>query len=146
RGLAREDDHVALVFAQLGDRRARSGLAVLLNHRVAAPAVLSRYLDAGPRDLTIAIAARRGAEGLLAVFDAMRGGLERFVDTGPLEPACQVLSGCLSVVEHGVRNGASLDATDVYNAFVACREHFLTQDGVPRKVSPYKKEAFASQI
>jgi ATP-dependent helicase/nuclease subunit A len=146
RGLAREDEHVALVFAQLGDRRARSGLAVLLNHRVAAPAVLARYLAAGPRDLTIAIAARRGAEGLLAVFDAMRGGLERFLDTGPLEPSFQVLSGCLGVVEHGVRNAESLDATVVFNAFVAAREHFLTQDGVPRKVSPYKKEAFASQV
>ena len=146
RGLAREDEHVALVFAQLGDRRARSGLAVLLNHRIAAPAILSRYLAAGPRDLTIAIAARRGAEGLLAVFDAMRGGLERFIDTGPLEPAFQVLSGCLSVVEQGVREAASLDATAVYNAFAAAREHCLTQDGVPRKVSPYKKEAFASLI
>ena len=49
----REDEHVALVFAQLGDRRARAGLAALLDRRIAAPAVLSRFLSAGPRDLTL---------------------------------------------------------------------------------------------
>jgi ATP-dependent exoDNAse (exonuclease V) beta subunit len=146
RGLARDDEHVALVFAQLGDRRARRGLAVLLNHRIAAPATLARYLAAGPRDLTIAIAARRGAAGLLAVFDAMRGGMGRFIDTGPLEPAFQVLAGCLTAVQQGTEAGSSLDAVAVHHAFAAAREHFLTQDGVPRKVSPYKKEAFASAI
>ena len=48
RAVAREDEHVALVFAQLGDRRARAGLAVLLNRRIVAPAVLARYLAAAP--------------------------------------------------------------------------------------------------
>jgi ATP-dependent helicase/nuclease subunit A len=146
RGLARDDEHVALVFAQLGDRRARRGLAVLLNHRIAAPATLARYLAAGLRDLTIAIAAGRGAAGLLAVFDAMRGGMDRFIDTGPLEPAFQVLAGCLTAVQQGMEAGPSLDAVAVHNAFAAARAHFLTQDGVPRKVSPYKKESFASAI
>src|SRR5687768_8182713 len=65
RQIAREDENVALVFAQLGDRRTRAGLAVLLNRRIVAPAVLARYLDSGPRDLTIALAARRAAAGLL---------------------------------------------------------------------------------
>jgi ATP-dependent helicase/nuclease subunit A len=146
RGLARDDEHVALVFAQLGDRRARRGLAVLLNHRIAAPATLGRYLAAGPRDLTIDIAANRGASGLLAVFDAMRGGLDRFIDTGPLEPAFQVLAGCLTAVQHVVDAKAPLDAVVVHNAFAAAREHFLTQDGQARKTCPYKKEAFASAI
>ena len=45
RSLASEDAHVALVFAQLGDRRARAGLAALLDRRIAAPAVLSRFLS-----------------------------------------------------------------------------------------------------
>src|SRR5512145_1927917 len=34
RTLATEDEHVALVFAQLGDRRARAGLAALLDRRI----------------------------------------------------------------------------------------------------------------
>ena len=45
RGVAREDQNVALVFAQLGDRRARAGLASLLSRRLVAPDVLARYLD-----------------------------------------------------------------------------------------------------
>jgi ATP-dependent helicase/nuclease subunit A len=61
RSVARDDEHVALVFAQLGDRRARTGLAALLGRRIVAPAVLSRFLAAGPRDLTVPAAARPGA-------------------------------------------------------------------------------------
>ena len=37
RAVAREDDNVALVFAQLGDRRAKAGLAALLSRRLVAP-------------------------------------------------------------------------------------------------------------
>ena len=51
RSVARQDEHVALVFAQLGDRRAREGLAALLNRRIVAPSILGRYLSSGPRDL-----------------------------------------------------------------------------------------------
>ena len=79
RTLATEDEHVALVFAQLGDRRARAGLAVLLDRRIAAPAVLSRFLSAGPLDLTLTTAAHRGAVALMDVFAGMRGGLDRFL-------------------------------------------------------------------
>jgi ATP-dependent helicase/nuclease subunit A len=146
RALARDDEHVALVFAQLGDRRARRGLAVLLNHRIAAPAALSRYLASGPRDLTIAIAAQRAAAGLLAVFEAMRGGIDRFLDTGPLEPIFQVLAARLGAIQPAIAPNQPVDPVAVHNAFVAVREHFLTQDGQPRKVCPYKKEAFASAI
>ena len=38
RGVARDDDDVALVFAQLGERRLRAGLAALLDRRLVAPA------------------------------------------------------------------------------------------------------------
>src|SRR5688572_10765712 len=99
RGVAREDEHVALVFAQLGDRRARAGLAALLNRRVVAPAVLSRFLARGPRDLTLAVAIQRGAERLLDVFGAMRGGLERFIGTGPLEPGFLVLARQIRAID-----------------------------------------------
>src|SRR5689334_15441821 len=144
RHLAREDEHVALVFAQLGDRRARRGLAVLLNHRIAAPSALARYLDAGPGDLTIAIAARRGASALLDVFGAMRGGLERFNETGPLEPSFQVLAGRLTAVECAPDSDTQPDPVAVHAAFVAAREHFLTQDGQPRTRLAYTREDFAS--
>src|SRR6187431_1119460 len=41
RAVARDDEQVALVFAQLGDRRARRGLAALLNRRIVAPEALT---------------------------------------------------------------------------------------------------------
>ncbi|HKE83566.1 MAG TPA: UvrD-helicase domain-containing protein [Vicinamibacterales bacterium] len=145
RGLARDDEHVALVFAQLGDRRARRGLATLLHHRIAAPAILARYLDRGPRDLTIDVAARQGAARLLDVFGAMRGGIDRFVETGPLEPAFQVLVDRLAAVQHTVA-GEALDPVGVHAAFVGVREHFLTQDGQPRTRMAYTREDFASAI
>jgi len=37
RGIARDDDDVALVFAQLGERRLRTGLTSLLDRRLVAP-------------------------------------------------------------------------------------------------------------
>ena len=76
RSIAGQDEDVALVFAQLGDRRARAGLAALLDRRIAAPSVLSRFLSSGPRDLTVSAASHRGAVALLDVFAAMRGGLD----------------------------------------------------------------------
>ena len=155
RSLAGEDPHVALVFAQLGDRRARAGLAALLDRRIAAPAVLSRFLSVGPRDLTLQTAARRGAAALLDVFTAMRGGLDRFLETGPLEPPFLILRRQLAALEQRGNVGAAfrrpeeegqgLDPAQVHAVFSRAREHFLTQDGLPRtKMLLYKKEDFAS--
>jgi ATP-dependent helicase/nuclease subunit A len=145
RSLATEDEHVALVFAQLGDRRARRGLAALLDRRIAAPAALSRYLASGPRDLTLSTAARRGAGALLDLCHAMRGGLDRFIETGPLEPAFLILHRQLRLLEQLVQQEVAIEPSLVHAAFARAREHFLTQDGEPRtKLLPYKKEDFAS--
>jgi ATP-dependent helicase/nuclease subunit A len=146
RNLAREDEHVALVFAQLGDRRARAGLAGLLARRIVAPSILGRYLSSGPRDLTIRDAARRGAGSLLAVFESMRGGLDRFLDTGPLHPSFRLLLRQLRDLEDDFRAADEVDPATVQESFRKAREHFLTQDGEPRRLLPpkYKKAAFAS--
>ena len=147
RSLATEDEHVALVFAQLGDRRARAGLAALLDRRIAAPAVLSRFLSVGPRDLTLRTAAHRGAAGLIAVFAGMRGGLDRFLETGPLEAPFLILRRQLRALEARLERENELDPGQVHAAFSRAREHFLTQDGLPRtKMLLYKKEDFASAI
>ena len=140
RGIARDDEHVALVFAQLGDRRARRGLAALLHRRIVAPAVLARYLSGAPRDLTIAAAARHGAAAIAGVFDGMRGGLERFVETGPLDPAFQLLKRELAAMSAGT----NVDPARLQAAFARLREHFLTQEGEPRKRLSQPKSQFAS--
>ncbi len=146
RIVAREDEHVALVFAQLGDRRARAGLAGLLARRIVAPSILGRYLTAGPRDLTVREAARRGAVSLLSVFESMRGGLDRFLDTGPLHPSFRLLLRPLRDLEEATASGNGVDPVMVQDAFRKAREHFLTKEGEPRKqcAPKYKKALFAS--
>ena len=84
RGLAKNDDDVALVFAQLGERRLRVGLAALLDRRLVAPGLLRRYLAVGPRDLTAAIACRRALERMRQLFGDVSGGLARFLASGPM--------------------------------------------------------------
>jgi len=84
RGLAKDDDDVALVFAQLGERRLRTGLAALLDRRLVAPNVLRRFLAAGPRDLTAAVSCRATAERLGQLFSNVPGGLPPFLQAGPL--------------------------------------------------------------
>src|SRR5687767_11250028 len=144
RSVAREDEHVALVFAQLGDRRARAGLAALLNRRVVAPAVLERYLAKGPRDLSVSSVARAGAAALLKAFQAMPGGLERFVESGPPEPAFLLLTRQLQQLASSLQNGSGPEPSALQSVFARTREHFLTQDGEPRKKLPYTKSQFAS--
>jgi hypothetical protein len=95
RAAAREDEAVALVFAQLGERRARAGLAALLQRRIVAPQVLASYLASGPADLDAATVSRRAAASLIEVFESMRGGFERFMQTGPLEPGFLLLARSL---------------------------------------------------
>ena len=84
RGLAKDDDDVALVFAQLGERRLRSGLGGLLDRRLVAPGVLRRYLAAGPPDLTAAGACGSAADRLARLFSSAPGGLPLFLQNGPL--------------------------------------------------------------
>src|SRR5688572_19820582 len=86
RSVAREDRNVALAFAQLGERRVRTGLTTLLNRRIVAPDVLAKYLAAsGAADLDADIATRRAAAALMDMFDSLRGGVVRFLQSGPLE-------------------------------------------------------------
>ena len=84
RGVASEDDDVALVFAQLGERRLRSGIAALVDRRLVAPGVLRRFLAAGPQDLTAETACRNAAERLRDVLSAIPYGCDSFLADGPL--------------------------------------------------------------
>jgi ATP-dependent helicase/nuclease subunit A len=145
RAVARDDEHVALVFAQLGDRRARAGLAALLNRRAVAPAVLDRYLAGGPRDLTAAVAAGRAGQALVDVFRSMRGGLERFLETGPYDPVFYLFKDQLTRLDGTLGlDGGALDPAAVQAAYARAREHFLTQEGEPRTRLAHGKGEFFS--
>jgi ATP-dependent helicase/nuclease subunit A len=145
RSLAREDEHVALVFAQLGDRRARRGLAALLNRRLVAPAVLNRYLQSGPADLTVAVATHRAAAALLRVFTAMSRGLDGFLETGPPEPLFLLLARHLRRLEEGLAAGTPLNPAIVQATYGRAREYFLTDQGEPRKRIAFSKAQFVSE-
>jgi ATP-dependent exoDNAse (exonuclease V) beta subunit len=145
RTLAREDEHVALVFAQLGDRRARRGLAALLNRRLVAPAVLHKYLQRGPGDLTVALATDRAAAALLGVFTAMPRGIDGFLETGPPEPLFLLLARDLRRLEESLARGIPLDPAHLQVTYARTREYFLTDHGEPRKRISFTKAQFASE-
>jgi ATP-dependent helicase/nuclease subunit A len=146
RAAAREDDHVALVFAQLGERRARTALAALVERRLVAPRVLAASLARRPADLDARVAAARAAAELQAVFDAMRGGFDRFAFTGPLAPAFTLLTRSLRALREVMEAGGVVDPALVQATSARARHYFLTQEGKPRSRSPYPRGAFASAV
>jgi ATP-dependent helicase/nuclease subunit A len=145
RALAQEDENIALVFAQLGDRRARQGLAALLNRRLVAPTVLERYLATGPRDLDVASATRRAAASLLDVFASMPGGLERFLASGPPEHAFLLFAKDVRRLDERAAAAAALDPAAVQATYARARDYFLTQEGEPRRKCPFNQDQFVTK-
>ena len=149
RARARQDEDVALVFAELGERRLRAGLAALLDRRGVAPDLLRRYLARGPRDLTASQACQDAARRLRHALDAIPGGLDRFLDDGPIgRPAFAMLAADLRTLcrpaassspgplEPGIGGGAEGSALHPaeFRALVdRLRAYFLTQQGRPRR-------------
>jgi ATP-dependent helicase/nuclease subunit A len=144
RGIAREDDDVALVFAQLGEQRLRTGISALLDRRLVAPHALRRFLQKGPRDLTAATACEASAARLREIFTGIRGGLDAFLDDGPRHHpqfamlAADIRTLCAaSTTESAIRDPRSaIQARSGQAAFRALidrlRGYFLTQEGKPR--------------
>jgi ATP-dependent exoDNAse (exonuclease V) beta subunit len=135
RGLARNDEDVALVFAQLGERRLRAGLASLLDRRLVAPHALRRFLQSGPRDLTAASACEAAASRLADIFRGVRDGLDVFLNEGPrAHPQFAMLADDL--LQLAALKGPRFSTREQQAAFRALidrlRGYFLTQDGKPR--------------
>jgi len=136
RGRAREDDDVALVFAQLGERRLRAGIAALLDRRLVAPGALQRFLQKGPKDLTAARACDAAAARFRDIFQGARDGLEFFLADGPRRhPQFAMLSDDVRRLCRSPE-ALALDRRDGQAAFRnlvdRMRAYFLTQDGKPR--------------
>ena len=147
RAAARDDGNVALAFSQLGERRVRAGLASLLSRRIVAPDILTKFLVTnGAADLDVATVSRRSGAALIDVCESMHGGLDGFLESGPLEPAFLLLARSLRQLRTSVSGDAVLDPAVVQTVFARAREHFLTQDGDPRLRSPYPRAAFAGEM
>jgi ATP-dependent helicase/nuclease subunit A len=137
RALAKEDEDVALVFAQLGERRVRQGLTGLLGRRLVAPDLLRRFLADGPRNLTAASACRSAKARLCDQFDHLPGGIESFLKCGPLvHPQFAMLAVDIAALcNRPPTDGdfAPRSEQAAFRAFVdRLRGYFLTQEGKPR--------------
>lgn len=136
RAVAKEDEAVALVFAQLGERRLRTGVAALLDRRLVAPQALRRYLAQGPRDLTIEVACHRAADRFRDHLTAVEGGLEPFLRDGPIaHPHVAMLVAdirrlCARPDQLLLHTRAEQAAFRVW--VDRLRGYFLTTDGRPR--------------
>jgi ATP-dependent helicase/nuclease subunit A len=138
RAVARDDDDVALVFAQLGERRLRTGLRLLVDRRLVAPAALRRYLESGPRDLSAALACARAAERLKGLFLGVRDGLEAFLEDGPCRhPQFAMLAADIRRLCRAADGPPAPPDRREQAAFRALvdrlRAYFLTQEGRPRE-------------
>ncbi|MDA1093625.1 MAG: UvrD-helicase domain-containing protein [Acidobacteria bacterium] len=128
--LAAEDVNVAMVLAQLGAARVRTGLAHLLQRRLVAPAAMHRFLAAGPRDLTAEVACRRAAVDVAGVLERVNGGLVRFLADGPVEhPRFAILAREVRQLRAMADGGTE----PLRCTLDRVREYFLTADGKPRK-------------
>jgi ATP-dependent helicase/nuclease subunit A len=136
RFIAKDDDDVALVFAQLGERRLRTGLESLLERRLVAPNALRRYLAKGPRGLTAASVCHQTAERLRRAVDAAPGGAHELFDGGPVRhPQFAMLADDLRQLMKS-REPTSFETREAQASLRALvdrvRAYFLTQDGRPR--------------
>jgi ATP-dependent helicase/nuclease subunit A len=130
RAHARDDEDVALVFAQLGEQRLRAGLAALLDRRLVAPVALGRYLQKGPKDLTADRVCQETRERLGRVFESVHGGLESFLRDGPVRrPGFAMLAADIRGLGQPRDNAAFRTVID------RLRGYFLTQQGEPRKAA-----------
>lgn len=143
--LAETDDDVALVLAQLGATRTRTGLGMLVQRRLVAEGALERFLATGPRDLRAEVVCRRAAEALRDALRAAPGGRGRLLATGPSgHPRYQLL---LREVER-LERAEPLGPADVRALIDRVTMHFLTQDGNPRSatagIPPYNSSHYPS--
>jgi ATP-dependent helicase/nuclease subunit A len=135
RGLAKGDDDVALVFAQLGERRLRSGLASLVDRRLVAADALRRYLARVPRQLTTESACRAASSRIADLLNGVPGGLPAFLKDGPIHrPQFALLAGDMRLLADP--SALALETRPAQAALRAAidrvRGYFLTQDGRPR--------------
>ncbi len=144
RAKALEDESVALLFAQLGERRLRLGLAALLDRRAVAVDVLRRVLSSGPRDLTVAQACDRGADRLAGALAGVPGGLDTFLDGGPVgHPFFDRLAADIrTLVASAAPGAAPVRPAWLRGLMDRLAAYFLTKAQTPRKQAPREYKAW----
>jgi ATP-dependent helicase/nuclease subunit A len=139
RHLALEDPDVALVFADLGERRLRHGLARLLDRRLVAWDAINRFVHGA--DVTAGRAVARLSGRLRAAFATHPGGLENFVAAGPA-------SSDFTLVARDLRLLAAADEgrPELVPALLERVSHYmLTRRGEPRRKLEHRIDQFRSR-
>ena len=140
RGIAVTHPEMALLFAQLGEYQLRQGLIRLIDRRLVAWSALNRFLAHAPQSsVDEAVAAFLGR--LRSAFGSAAGGIDAVIQTGPLHPEFQLFARDLRDLLADTAPPAPL----MQALLSRVRDHFLTQDGEPRKrLTLYKKADFRS--
>jgi ATP-dependent helicase/nuclease subunit A len=138
RAVARDDDDVALLFAQLGERRLRAGIAALLDRRLVAPQALGRFLAKGPQSLTAEVACRTAAIRLADVLRGARDGVDAFLRDGPIHQpqfamlAAEIRQLCARIPGDAGGFETRGDQAAFRGLIDRLRAYFLKLDGEPR--------------
>jgi ATP-dependent helicase/nuclease subunit A len=140
RGIAATQPEMALLFAQLGEYQLRQGLTRLLDRRAVAWSAINRFLQRADQT-TIDDAVARFLAGLRSAFSSVSGGMDALLNTGPDHADFALFARDLrELLAESAPSPALMQAL-----LARVRDHFLTQDGTPRKrLSGYKKADFRS--
>lgn len=140
RGIATTQPEMALLFAQLGEYQLRQGLMRLIDRRLVAWSAINRFLHRAEHT-TIDEAVARFLSRLRAAFSSVPGGVNAVLATGPDHPEFMLFARDLrELLADAAPPPALMQAL-----LSRVRDHFLTQDGEPRKrLSGYKKAEFRS--
>ena len=128
--IAREDDDLAMLIAQLGPWRMRVAITHLLQRRLVAAQALGSFLAGTPREMRAGDACRTAATRLADSLEGMAGVLRRLLADGPAD------SGPFAVVARDLadlRALAGRDPVRVRAALDRLRAYFLTRKGEPRR-------------
>lgn len=144
RARAKDDEDVALLFAQLGERRLRAGLAALLDRRLVADEALARALSSGPADLTVDQVCRQGALRLAGALSSIPGGLDAFLASGPTgHPVFDLLARDIrALVAAGAPSADPFPPAALRGLLDRLRGYFFTKGRTPRKVTPPEFKPF----
>lgn len=142
RRIAARDADMGLLLAALGERKVRLGLAALLDRRLSAGPTIRRFLSAahGPSP---AEALSRVVGRMQEALTSMEGGLEAFIQDGPVEHEGHALAAAdLRAVAAGLDVGVGVDVDAGAEPEVRVHparavldrvsRYFLNDDGEPR--------------
>ena len=130
RGLARTDDYVRLLFAELREQRLRDGLANMIDRRLVVDDAIERALASGPRDLTAEMACADAFERLRGVFTGLTGGVEGFLANGPIHHRRWVI---FSAAMRSIASGTVPAPGLARGVLDRVESHFLNKDKEPRQ-------------